>query len=136
MLNGQVSPSTVLIAEDDADIQMLLLLALRNAGFVAEGVDGGIDALASARRDNYQAVVLDIRMPDMSGLEVCRQLKADDDVTSAILLISANCSSEDVEEGYAAGADDYLPKPFSPRELVERVGLLIARGANHDAQSG
>jgi len=135
-MSDQVSPNTILIADDDADIRMLLLLAFRNAGFDAEGVDGGIEALASARRDRHQALVLDVRMPDMSGLEVCRQLKAGDDAVSPVLLISANCSSADVEEGYAAGADDYLAKPFSPRELVERVGLLIARGGIQEGWTG
>lgn len=121
-------PSNVLVADDDADIRALVLLALRNAGFQTETVDGGVEALAAARREKRHVLVLDVRMPDMSGLEVCRQLKAADGTAdSQVLMISADSSSEDVAAGYAAGADDYLPKPFSPRELVQRVGLLIGR---------
>src|SRR4051812_29238844 len=86
------SPSNVLIADDDADIRALVLLALRNAGFRAETVDGGRKALAAARREKREVLVLDVRMPDMSGLEVCRQLKAED-VDSHVLMISANSSS-------------------------------------------
>lgn len=122
------SAGSVLIADDDADIRALVLLALRNAGFHAETVDGGVQALAAARREKREVVVLDVRMPDMSGLEVCRRIKAAGDTAgSQVLMISANSSSEDVAAGYAAGADDYLPKPFSPRELVQRVATLIAR---------
>jgi DNA-binding response OmpR family regulator len=69
-------------------------------------------------------------MPDMSGLELCRRLKSDSATGSRpVLLISAESSSEDVQAGYEAGADDYLPKPFSPRELVSRVDRLLARTA-------
>ena len=119
---------SVLIADDDADVRALVSVVLTKAGFAAETVDGGVPALAAARRDGAQVYVLDVRMPDLSGLEVCRKLKAcERTATTPVLLISSNSSSEDVAAGYAAGADDYLPKPFSPRELVHRVGALLAR---------
>ena len=120
--------SSVLIADDDEDIRALLGTVLTKAGFQTEAVDGGVAALAAARRDRPQVCVLDVRMPDLSGLEVCRQLKAaGDTAAAAVLLISAESSTQDVAAGYAAGCDDYLPKPFSPRELVQRVAGLIAR---------
>jgi DNA-binding response OmpR family regulator len=122
--------SSVLIADDDEDIRALVSTILTKAGFHAETVDGGVSALAVARRDGAHVYVLDVRMPDLSGLEVCRQLKASSATASSpILLISAESSSEDVAAGYAAGCDDYLPKPFSPRELVHRVDQLLARPA-------
>jgi DNA-binding response OmpR family regulator len=122
--------SSVLIADDDEDIRALVSTILTKAGFHAETVDGGISALAVARRDGAHVYVLDVRMPDLSGLEVCRQLKASSaTANSPILLISAESSSEDVAAGYAAGCDDYLPKPFSPRELVHRVDQLLSRPA-------
>jgi DNA-binding response OmpR family regulator len=122
--------SSVLIADDDEDIRALVSTILTKAGFHAEAVAGGVSALALAQRDGAQVYVLDVRMPDMSGLEVCRQLKANTDTSgSPILLISAESSTEDVAAGYAAGCDDYLPKPFSPRELVHRVDQLLARTA-------
>lgn len=122
--------SSVLIADDDEDIRALVSTILTKAGFHAEAVDGGVRALAAAERERPHIVVLDVRMPDMSGLEVCRQLKARrETATSPILLISAESSTEDVAAGFAAGCDDYLPKPFSPRELVHRVDQLLARTA-------
>jgi DNA-binding response OmpR family regulator len=122
--------SSVLIADDDEDIRALVSTILTKAGFRAEVVDGGVPALAAAQRNGARVYVLDVRMPDMSGLEVCRRLKASSDTAaSPILLISAESSSEDVAAGFAAGCDDYLPKPFSPRELVQRVDQLLARSA-------
>jgi two-component system OmpR family response regulator len=124
------SASSVLIADDDEDIRALVSTILTKAGFHAETFDGGVSALAAARRDGAHVYVLDVRMPDMSGLEVCRRLKASSETAgSPILLISAESSSEDVAAGFAAGCDDYLPKPFSPRELVHRVDQLLARSA-------
>ena len=122
--------SSVLIADDDEDIRALVSTILTKAGFHAEAVDGGVPALAAAERETPNIVVLDVRMPDMSGLEVCRQLKARRETAGRpVLLISAESSTEDVAAGFAAGCDDYLPKPFSPRELVHRVDQLLARTA-------
>jgi DNA-binding response OmpR family regulator len=122
--------SSVLIADDDEDIRMLVSTILTKAGFLAHAVDGGVPALAAASASGPELYVLDVRMPDMSGLELCRRLKSDSATGSRpVLLISAESSSEDVQAGYEAGADDYLPKPFSPRELVSRVDRLLARTA-------
>ena len=122
--------SSVLIADDDEDIRALVSTILTKAGFRAEAVAGGVPALAVGRRDGAEVYVLDVRMPDLSGLEVCRRLKASAETADRpILLISAESSTEDVAAGFAAGCDDYLPKPFSPRELVHRVDLLLARSA-------
>lgn len=121
--------SSVLIADDDEDIRALVSTVLTKAGFRAEAVGGGCSALAAAERDGAEVYVLDVRMPDMSGLEVCRRLKASSDAPCLILLISAESSHEDVAAAYAAGCDDYLSKPFSPRELVHRVDQLLARTA-------
>jgi DNA-binding response OmpR family regulator len=122
--------SSVLIADDDEDIRALVSTILTKAGFLARAVDGGVPALAASSEQTPELFVLDVRMPDMSGLELCRRLKADAATGSCpVLLISAESSCEDVAAGYAAGADDYLPKPFSPRELVHRVDRLLARSA-------
>jgi DNA-binding response OmpR family regulator len=118
----------VLVADDDDDIRRLVELVLQKAGIPADTVDGGIPALAEARTSLRELIVLDVRMPDMSGLEVCRQLKADKTTAGGhVLLMSSDYSTEDIEAGYAAGADDYLPKPFSPTELVRRVSRLLGR---------
>ena len=116
--------SSVLIADDDADIRALVAAVLTRAGFRAKAVDGGVPALAA---DEPEIYVLDVRMPDMSGLEVCRQLKAAGTSNRPVLLISAESSEADIAAAFAAGCDDYLPKPFRSSELVRRVDLLLSR---------
>ncbi|HZZ96791.1 MAG TPA: response regulator transcription factor [Jatrophihabitantaceae bacterium] len=118
--------SSVLIADDDDDICALVAAILTRAGFHTETVDGGREALAAARREAPQLYVLDVRMPDINGLDVCRELKSNDETNGPVLLISAESSTDDVAAGYAAGCDDYLPKPFSSSELVRRVDQLLA----------
>jgi DNA-binding response OmpR family regulator len=119
-------PHSVLIADDDDDIRRLVSAVLANAGISANTVEGGHAALDAARSHSRRLILLDVRMPDLSGLDVCRALKADPATAeSQVLLMSAEHSAADVAAGYAAGADDYLAKPFSPRELVRRVGRLM-----------
>lgn len=125
--------SSVLIADDDEDIRVLVSMILTRAGYHTEAVDGGAPALAAAAAGptGPRAYVLDVRMPDISGLEVCRQLKADHETAGRpVLLISAESSSADIAAGFAAGCDDYLPKPFSARDLVNRVEQLLAQSAS------
>jgi DNA-binding response OmpR family regulator len=119
--------SSVLIADDDADICALVATILNRAGFHVTTVDGGVPALALARDQHVNLYVLDVRMPDMSGLDLCRQLKANGATAGPVLLVSAESSQEDVAAGFAAGCDDYLPKPFSSSELIRRVDQLLAR---------
>ena len=127
MVDTMIEPHRVLIADDDDDIRRLVELVLQKAGILADAVDGGIPALEAARSTSRELLVLDVRMPDMSGLEVCRQLKSDEATSGGhILLMSSDYTTEDVAAGYAAGADDYLPKPFSPSELVRRVTRLLS----------
>jgi two-component system, OmpR family, phosphate regulon response regulator PhoB len=121
--------STVLIADDDADIRALVATILTRAGFHAAAVNGGVPALAAARQERANLYVLDVRMPDMNGLELCRELKADQATANPVLLISAESSPDDIAAGYAAGCDDYLPKPFTSSELIRRVDHLLAREA-------
>lgn len=120
----------ILVVDDDADIRVLLTTILTKAGFRAEAVDGGVPALAAARREAPHVVVLDVRMPDMSGLDVCQALKACNTTAgSPVLLISAESSEAAIAAAYAAGCDDYLAKPFTARELLHRVGQLLDRAA-------
>jgi DNA-binding response OmpR family regulator len=121
--------NSILVVDDDEDIRALVTTILTRAGFRAEAVNGGLPALAAARRNVPRMVVLDVRMPDMSGLEVCRALKASSiTANSPVLLISAESSSADIAAARAAGCDDYLAKPFAARELVRRVELLLGLG--------
>jgi CheY-like chemotaxis protein len=121
----------VLVADDDEDIRLLVCLALRRAGCtVVAAVETGAQALVAARAQRPDVVVLDVAMPGVTGLEVCEALRADPDPELAgcrVLLLSAGASSDDVARGLAAGADAYLPKPFTIAGLIAEVRELTAR---------
>ncbi len=119
---------TVLLAEDDWDISDLVTFKLRQQGYEVRAFEDGLSALASARDDTPDLAVLDITMPGMSGLDVCRELRADPATSDVpIILLTARAQESDIETGFAVGADDYIVKPFSPRELVSRMQAVLAR---------
>jgi len=120
--------TTILIADDDADIRDLVTFKLEQAGFDVVAVDNGLAALSAARDDPPDVVVLDVMMPGMSGIDVCRELRGQQHTTALpIVLLTARAQEGDVEVGFGVGADDYVVKPFSPRELVSRVEAVLAR---------
>ena len=120
--------ATVLLAEDDADIRFLVTLKLTQAGYQLRAFEDGLSALADAREHPPDLAVLDIMMPGMSGLEVCQELRKDP-VTAKIpvILLTALAREADAAAGLAAGADDYIVKPFSPRDFLMRVNAVLAR---------
>ena len=120
--------STVLLVEDDPDIRHLVSYKLTKGGFdVVEAADG-VAALHEARRHRPDLIILDVRMPRMSGLEVCRELRAAPHTAHVpIIMLTARARTQDVEQAYAAGATDYVVKPFSPRALQERVESLLPK---------
>jgi DNA-binding response OmpR family regulator len=125
------APARVLVADDEEDIRLLVCLAVRKAGCTVVGaVADGRQALAGALAEVPDLVVLDVSMPGATGLEVCEALRADP-VTAGcrVLLLSAGASPDDVARGLAAGADAYLPKPFTVAGLVDRVRQLTAGAA-------
>ena len=119
---------TVLVIEDEPDVLDLLRLHLRKAGYtVMEAVDG-IDGLKKAREKHPAIIVLDLMLPEMRGEDVCRQLKAREATARIpIIMLTAKGRPEDRVAGLELGADDYLTKPFSPRELILRLQLLLQR---------
>ncbi|AGZ40603.1 response regulator transcription factor [Actinoplanes friuliensis] len=120
--------STILLVEDDPDIRHLVTYKLTKGGLDVIGVGDGIAALRSAREQPPDLVLLDVRMPKMSGIEVCRELRAGPlPATVPIIMLTARSRPQDLEQGYAAGATDYIVKPFSPRDLLERVEAALAR---------
>ncbi|MBX3190607.1 MAG: response regulator transcription factor [Labilithrix sp.] len=120
----------VLVVDDEEDIRRLVTFNLGDAGFKVEAVENGADALAAATRLRPSVVVLDLMLPDLSGMEVCRRLRADESVAdAAVLMLTARGDEYDRVLGFEVGADDYVVKPFSVRELVMRVKGL-ARRAN------
>jgi DNA-binding response OmpR family regulator len=118
----------IVIADDDADIRELVVFKLRHGGHdvipVADGA-AAVEACASQRPD---LVILDVMMPGMSGLDAARALREDETLAGLpIIMLTARAQESDIEQGFEAGADDYVVKPFSPRELASRVEAVLAR---------
>jgi DNA-binding response OmpR family regulator len=121
-------PTRILIVEDDPDIADLVAHYLDKAGFMTERVISGRDALTSIATKPPDLLVLDLMLPQVDGLEICRILRSDKK-TAAIPIIMLTARAEESERivGLELGADDYLAKPFSPNELVARVRALLRR---------
>ncbi|MDA8346201.1 MAG: response regulator transcription factor [Thermaerobacter sp.] len=117
--------SRILLIEDDAAVARLVDIELRHAAFSLDHQGTGHGGLADAASGSYDAVILDLSLPDIDGIEVCRALRALSDVP--ILILTARGSLPERVEGLDAGADDYLVKPFAPAELVARLRALLRR---------
>jgi len=119
--------ATVLVAEDDPAILDLLAFTLESSGHEVVPCVNGTAALEAAQQRSPDVVVLDVAMPQMSGLEVCRALRRDGSTARLpVILLTARARWLDVSAGFDAGADDYLVKPFSPLELLRRIDALLA----------
>jgi DNA-binding response OmpR family regulator len=120
----------VVIADDDADIRDLVSFKLQTAGYEVEAYSDGEAALAAVLDDVPDLVLLDVMMPRMTGTEVCAELRRNKSTAEVpIILLTARSQEVDVEHGFDVGADDYMIKPFSPRELVSRARAAIGRSA-------
>src|SRR6059058_1555189 len=123
------SGRNILIIEDETDVADLLSLNLRKAGFRVSTAGDGASGLQKARDDRPDFVILDLMLPKMSGLEVCRILKSDTATAQfPILMLTAKAEEIDRIVGLEFGADDYVTKPFSPREVVLRIRAILRRG--------
>src|SRR2546421_11259117 len=116
---------TVLVVEDEASIASFVALYLTNAGYGVRTVGTGTDALERVEADPPALVVLDLMLPDIDGIEVCRRIRQRSDVP--VLMLTARDEDIDKIIGLEVGADDYLTKPFNPRELVARVKSVLRR---------
>ena len=118
----------VLVVEDDHDIAELVRLHLVRAGFETDLVTSGDEVLPRLREARPDLVVLDVMLPGLSGLEVCLRVRADAELAAVpIVMVTARVHEEDRVAGFEIGADDYVTKPFSPRELVARVQAVLRR---------
>jgi two-component system alkaline phosphatase synthesis response regulator PhoP len=118
----------ILVAEDDPDIASLLARYLQKAGFDADVVSSGKEVLPRIRRTPPDLVLLDLMLPGLDGLEVCRAMRADENTASIpIIIVTARGEESDRIVGLELGADDYITKPFSPGEVVARVRALLRR---------
>jgi two-component system alkaline phosphatase synthesis response regulator PhoP len=130
-------PTRVLVVEDDPDIAELVARYLEKAGYTTARVSSGRDALDAVRAKAPDLIVLDVMLPHVDGLEVCRLLRANDHTASIpIIMLTARADESERIVGLEIGADDYLAKPFSPNELVARVRALLRRAQRVDAPSG
>ena len=123
-----MSSKKILIVEDDANISKLVDYNLTKAGFKTAVVSSGEDAITTLYRDKFDLVVLDIMLPGVDGLEICKKIKNDKKFSNIkVLMLTAKGEEVDKIIGFELGADDYVVKPFSPRELVLRVKAVLRR---------
>jgi len=129
LMRGKVSAEAgpILVVDDDPKIAHLVRAYLEREGFAVASAGDGIAALAAVRERPPRLIVLDIMLPELDGLSVARRVREESDVP--ILMLSARGSVAERVHGIAEGADDYLPKPFSPAELVVRVKAILRRAA-------
>lgn len=119
---------TVVVADDDEDIRDLVVFKLTQAGYAVHAVGDGREALDAIRALRPAVAVLDVMMPGLSGVDVARAVRGDILLEQVrVILLTARAQEADVQSGFAVGADDYVIKPFSPRELVSRVNAVLAR---------
>ena len=126
--------STILIVEDDPSTLEIVELYLRRDGHKVVKSQDGMEGLRLAREAHPDLVVLDLMLPGMDGMEVCRTLRDESDVP--VVMLTARVEEDDRLAGLDLGADDYITKPFSPRELAARVRAVLRRTAREDLQQG
>ncbi len=132
--SAERSAKTVLVVEDEPTLASTLSYNLRKNGFNVVSEADGLAGLQAARRDTPDVIVLDLMLPKMDGLEVCRRIRAESNVP--ILMLTAKSEEMDKVVGLEIGADDYLTKPFSMRELMARVKALLRRAAARAEDDG
>ena len=116
----------LLIAEDEQDLAEVLTAFFEKNQFTVDAVPDGQEAYTYASSGGYDAVILDVMMPKLNGVEVLRRLRAEG-FSAPVMMLTAKAEKDDREEGFDAGADDYLPKPYAPDELLSRVRALLRR---------
>lgn len=118
----------ILIAEDEPDIRDLVSFTLRFAGHIVVAVSNGAEAVDAARMEKPDLILMDVRMPRMTGYEACAMLKADPTMAHIpVVFLSAKGQDSEIQTGFNSGATDYLLKPFAPLELTERVKELLEK---------
>jgi two-component system, OmpR family, alkaline phosphatase synthesis response regulator PhoP len=132
-----MSNGTILIIDDEKDLIELVNYNLEKEGFVVRGSLNGEAGLAKAVSDPPDLVLIDLMMPGIDGLEVCRRLRSDDRTAAIpIIMLTAKSSESDRVVGLELGADDYITKPFSPRELAARIKAVLRRSSPRKTSSG
>jgi DNA-binding response OmpR family regulator len=138
MMNHSTAPARrrLLVVEDEAAIRELLRLHLSLAGFGIEEIADGTTALERARTDKFDLIVLDVMLPGLDGITLCRAIRAQGvNTPTPILMLTARDTESDKVLGLESGADDYLTKPFGIREMLARVSAILRRNDRIDAQA-
>lgn len=134
--NQSMAKPRVLIVEDDADIRELMRYNLEQEGFKVREAATGEDGLVSARKKPPDVVLLDLMLPGIQGLEVCRRMRnVSETRATPIIMVTAKGEEPDIVAGLEMGADDYMSKPFSTRELVARVRSVLRRGTADESEA-
>ncbi len=127
-LDNHMSKEKILVVDDEHDLVKLIRYHLEKEGYKALSAYNGDDALFLTRKERPDLIVLDLMLPGVDGLEVCRRLKADHELAhTAIIMLTAKGEEADITMGLKLGADDYITKPFSPKELMARVHAVLRR---------
>ena len=117
----------ILIAEDERDIRELITFTLRYAGHEVTPAANGEEALALAREHVPELILMDVRMPKMTGYEACRHMKADEKLKNVpVIFLSAKGQETEIQTGLEVGASDYILKPFAPDQLIKRVSEILS----------
>ena len=123
-----MSDPTILVAEDERDIRELIVITLQLGGFNVVDVPNGEEAVKKAEEINPDLILMDVRMPKMTGYEACKALKANDKTRDIpVVFLSAKGQEAEVSTGLELGAEEYFLKPFAPDELSERVNQILTR---------
>lgn len=132
-----VQAKKILVVDDEPDVTELLSYKLRREGYAVEVINNPLEIMGKAREFEPDLFVLDIMMPDLDGLKICRMIRADKKLSSVpIIFLTARGEVEDRIKGLESGADDYLSKPFDTKELALRIGLIFKRMQKKEASSG
>nr|WP_319962281.1 response regulator transcription factor [Virgibacillus natechei] len=115
----------ILVVDDEERIRRLIRMYLEREEYEVEEADNGADALEKSLNNNYNVILLDLMMPEMDGIEVCKELRKEK--TTPVIMLTAKGEEGNRVQGFEVGADDYIVKPFSPREVVLRVKALLRR---------
>ncbi|MEI3610820.1 response regulator transcription factor [Pseudogracilibacillus sp. SO30301A] len=123
---------TVLVVDDEERIRRLIRMYLERDNFIVEEAENGREALDLALENNYDVILLDIMMPEMDGIEVCKELRKEK--MTPVIMLTAKGEESNRVQGFEVGADDYIVKPFSPREVVLRVKAVLRRTSSSNLQ--
>ncbi|HIS27834.1 MAG TPA: response regulator transcription factor [Candidatus Avamphibacillus intestinigallinarum] len=124
----------VLIVDDEKSIVTLLQFNLEEAGYQTEVAYDGLEALNKIRQEHFDFMILDLMLPSLDGMEVCKRLR-EENIDVPILMLTAKDEETDKILGFEVGADDYLTKPFSPKEVIVRVKAILRRISKHDEKT-